>query len=123
MNTMTDSEVLARLIYLAYIAPDPHAPLKTEALLPFQAALELYARTAQNDWRAATSQAALEQLAGKLTLSASDSDTEQDCSDSCPVEWPEAPAEETPPLREKNLDNFQPVSVKLKASDTHSRDH
>lgn len=45
MEKLTDSEVLARLIYRAYIAPDPHAPLEAEALLPFTAALELYART------------------------------------------------------------------------------
>ena len=48
MEKMTDSEVLARLIYRAYIAPDPHAPLEADALLPFRAALDLYART----WRA-----------------------------------------------------------------------
>jgi len=49
MEKLTDSEVLARLIYRAYIAPDPHAPLEAEALLPFQAALELYARTWKGD--------------------------------------------------------------------------
>ena len=47
MERMTDTEVLARLIYRAYIAPDPQAPLEAEALLPFRAALDLYART----WR------------------------------------------------------------------------
>ena len=36
---MKDSEVLERLIYRAYIAPDPHAPLEDAALLPFAAAL------------------------------------------------------------------------------------
>lgn len=45
MEKLKDAEILARLIYRAYIAPDPHAPLEAEALLLFQAALELYART------------------------------------------------------------------------------
>ena len=49
MEKMKDSEVLARLIYRAYIQPDPHAPLEAEALLPFQSALDLYARTARNE--------------------------------------------------------------------------
>ena len=40
-----DSDLLARLIYRAYIAPDPHAPLEAEALLPFAAALRFYAKT------------------------------------------------------------------------------
>ena len=47
METMTDTEVLARLIYRAYIQPDPRAPLEAESLLPFRAALDLYARTAR----------------------------------------------------------------------------
>ena len=34
MEKMKDSDLLARLIYRAYIAPDPHAPLEAEALLP-----------------------------------------------------------------------------------------
>lgn len=46
METMKDTEVLARLIYRAYIQPDPRAPLEAESLLPFRAALDLYARTA-----------------------------------------------------------------------------
>lgn len=45
MEKMQDSDLLARLIYRAYIAPDPHAPLEAEALLPFAAALRFYART------------------------------------------------------------------------------
>ena len=44
---MTDTEVLARLIYRAYIQPNPLAPLEADALLPFRAALDLYARTAR----------------------------------------------------------------------------
>lgn len=53
MEKLTDSDVLARLIYRAYIAPDPHAPLEAEALLPFRAALDLYAKTAQAEAKAA----------------------------------------------------------------------
>ena len=108
MEKLTDSEVLARLIYRAYIAPDPHAPLEAEALLPFQAALELYART----WRA-------EEQGGGLHVP----DDDPNCGDSCPVELPEDPPEETPapPLREKDLDGFQPVNVKLKGADTHTQ--
>lgn len=49
METMTDTEVLARLIYRAYIQPDPRAPLEAESLLPFRAALDLYARTARKE--------------------------------------------------------------------------
>ena len=49
MEKMTDSEVLARLIYRAYIQPDPRAPLEAESLLPFRAALDLYARTARKE--------------------------------------------------------------------------
>ena len=45
MEKMKDSDLLARLIYRAYIAPDPHAPLEAEALLPFAAALRFYAKT------------------------------------------------------------------------------
>ena len=47
MEPMTDTEVLARLIYRAYIQPDPLAPLEADARLPFRAALDLYARTAR----------------------------------------------------------------------------
>lgn len=49
---MTDSDVIARLMYRAYIQPDPHAPLEAEALLPFREALDLYARAANAESRA-----------------------------------------------------------------------
>lgn len=30
IDKLSDSEILARLIYRAYIAPDPHAPLEAD---------------------------------------------------------------------------------------------
>ena len=126
MEKLTDTEVLTRLIYRAYIAPDPHAPLEAEALLPFQAALELYART----WRAEALRneqprilpADLYPWPARGCASADDRPDGADCcGDSCPVELPEDPPEEAaPPLREKDLDGFQPVNVKLKGADTHT---
>ena len=129
MEKLTDSEVLARLIYRAYIAPDPHAPLEADALLPFQAALELYAKT----WKGEAQGLKIVYVSGGnaggggdgaggafwTPQSVSDPDTTPDCGDSCPVELPEEPRE-TPPLREKNLDGFQPVSAVLKGANTHT---
>lgn len=98
METMTDSEVLARLIYRAYIAPDPHAPLEAEALLPFRAALDLYART----WRGEDADV---------------SDAAEGCGDCCPVELPEdVPGSDT--AEAPKLDGFEPVP--LRAHDTHT---
>lgn len=62
---MKDSEILERLIYRAYIAPDPHAPLEEAVLLPFATALRLYAKTC-----------------GTESSTACD-------ADACPVEYPE----------------------------------
>lgn len=122
MERLTDSEILARLIYRAYIAPDPHAPLEAEALLPFQAALELYART----WRA-------EELRNEplgifradpypwLARGYAPADDRPDgadcCDDSCPVELPDD-ASEPDTAAALDLDGFEPVP--LRAHDTHT---
>lgn len=87
MEKLKDAEILARLIYRAYIAPDPHAPLEAEALLPFTAALELYARTWGKEKRdeesyemlrrmAAEAGAPLQALQALQDETASDSDRE-----------------------------------------------
>lgn len=94
-----DSDILARLIYRAYIAPDPHAPLEAEALLPFAAALRFYARTVSAEEAAelmadnrrrmtdALELAKAEELsAASVVIAAADAP----CGDSCPVEYPEA---------------------------------
>ena len=99
MEKLTDVDILARLIYRAYIAPDPHAPLEADALLPFQAALDLYARTRNGRAQAApkaliiaggNGPGELKGGAGGPTYPppppVSDPDTEPCCGDSCPVE-------------------------------------
>lgn len=104
METMTDSEVLARLIYRAYIAPDPHAPLEAEALLPFRAALDLYART----WRGEDCGCAPAEP--------------EDCGDSCPVELPEdVPESDTAAAPEP--EEAQPAAPPLRAHATHTHTH
>lgn len=131
---MKDSDILARLIYRAYIAPDPHAPLEEAALLPFAAALELYARTygaeavlqeerrrledEKNAWERAADAVKYDEAermaaivyAHSQGLSAAGIITaaaEPDCADSCPVELPEEP--ESQPEQE--------------APDTHTHTH
>lgn len=80
MEKLKDSEILARLIYRAYIAPDPHAPLEDEALLPFQAALDLYARTVNQSETTTLLQNALFHVPAA---------TCEPCSDACPIVFPE----------------------------------
>ena len=121
MEKMTDSEVLARLIYRAYIAPDPHAPLEAEALLPFRAALDLYART----WRADENRDRAEGLGltpfcfvrGTASGSFGGPPRENGRGDSCPAEVPEA-VPETDTEQAPDLDGFEPVP--LRAHDTHT---
>ena len=135
MEKMTDSEVLARLIYRAYIAPDPHAPLEADALLPFRAALDLYART----WRADELRDELraDELRDELrneplrifpadlypwpARGCAPADDRPDgadcCGDSCPVELPDdVPESDT--AATPDLDGFEPVP--LRAHDTHT---
>lgn len=83
MEKLKDAEILARLIYRAYIAPDPHAPLEAEALLPFTAALELYARTWQHDREIAVK---IEEL---MNICARCQDEDETCGDACPITFPE----------------------------------
>lgn len=125
METMTDSEVLARLIYRAYIAPDPHAPLEAEALLPFQAALDLYARTRQADKLRDELRnepprifpADLYPWPARGCAPADDRPDGADCcGDSCPVELPEDASE--PDTGPKAMDGFEPAP--LRAHDTHT---
>lgn len=85
MEKLKDAEILARLIYRAYIAPDPHAPLEAEALLPFQAALELYARVWQHDREVAVK---LEELRN-ICVRCLDKDDDEPCGDACPIKFPE----------------------------------
>ena len=101
MNNLTDSEVLARLIYRAYIAPDPHAPLETEALLPFTAALELYARTWGKEKRDKESYGMLLRMAAEAgvklpeeTASGSDAPPEPLQPSDTPVSEPDTPADD-----------------------------
>ena len=114
MEKLKDAEILARLIYRAYIAPDPHAPLEAEALLPFQAALDLYART----WRADESKAAADRLG--LTPFYFANGGNGACGDSCPVELPED-ASESDTAAASDLDGFEPAP--LRAHDTHTHTH
>lgn len=84
---MTDTEILERLIYRAYIAPDPHAPLEAEALLPFQAALRLYVRTAFVEERRRDDEKFLEIFVSKGEPAPPDI-----CDgDACPVDLSDAP--------------------------------
>ena len=84
MEKLKDAEILARLIYRAYIAPDPHAPLEAEALLPFQAALELYARTWQHDREVVV------KFEGLRNLCATRLDEDEPCGNACPITFPES---------------------------------
>ena len=114
MEKLKDAEILARLIYRAYIAPDPHAPLEAEALLPCQAALELYARVWQHDREVAVK---IDEL---MNLCARCQDEDEPCSDACPI----TPAEPEPAAPDHDagaadkLDGFEPVP--LRAHDTHT---
>lgn len=114
MEKLKDAEILARLIYRAYIAPDPHAPLEAEALLPFQAALELYARVWKHDREVAVK---IEEL---MNLCARCQDDDEPCGDACPITYPEPapPASEPDTETADKLDGFEPVP--LRAHDTHT---
>lgn len=81
MEKMQDSDLLARLIYRAYIAPDPHAPLEAEALLPFAAALRFYARTVCAEEAAELMEEKRQQMLGRAARDAAGTL----CADSCPV--------------------------------------
>lgn len=106
METMKDSDLLARLIYRAYIAPDPHAPLEAEALLPFAAALRFYARTVCAEEAAELMEEKRQQM---LEHTASDAAGTL-CTDSCPVEFPEEPASD-------------PDTADTEPPDTHTHTH
>ncbi len=80
MENLKDSEILARLIHRAYIAPNPHAPLEAEALLPFQAALDLYARTVNQSETTTLLQNALLHVPAAAC---------EPCGDACPITFPE----------------------------------
>ena len=102
---MSDPEILARLIYRAYIAPDPRAPLEAEALLPFRAVLDLYARTVNRCDTVTACVSGCYKDATPLETDASACD-----ADACPVELPEEPEQTAapepdgavPPLRAKD---------------------
>lgn len=81
MEKMKDSDLLARLIYRAYIAPDPHAPLEAEALLPFAAALRFYARTVNAEEAAELMEEKRQQMLEHTARDAAG----RLCTDSCPV--------------------------------------
>lgn len=81
METMKDSDLLARLIYRAYIAPDPHAPLEAEALLPFAAALRFYARTVCAEEAAELMEEKRQQMLEQAARDAAGTL----CTDNCPV--------------------------------------
>ena len=121
IDKLSDSEILARLIYRAYIAPDPHAPLKDEALLPFQAALELYARVWQHDREVAVKFEELMNMCARCQ----DEDDDEPCGDACPITFPEPeqpPAVSDPDTETADkLDGFEPVP--LRAHDTHTHTH
>ena len=74
---MKDSEILERLIYRAYVAPGTSAPMEAAALLPFVAAMRLYAKR----------YAAEEEIEKEKLLAAT---FREFCNgDACPVEYPE----------------------------------
>ena len=119
MEKLKDAEILARLIYRAYIAPDPHAPLEAEALLPFQAALDLYARVWQHDREVAVK---FEELMNMCARCQDEENNDEPCGDSCPITFPEQ--EQPQPVSDPDiepagkLDGFEPVP--LRAHDTHT---
>lgn len=115
MEKMTDTEVLARLIYRAYIAPDPQAPLEAEALLPFRAALDLYART----WRADMDRHA---WYGDLLRQMAKENSTEGCGDCCPVELPEdVPESDTAAAPEpENAEPAAPPPLRAHATHTHT---
>lgn len=118
MEKLKDAEILARLIYRAYIAPDPHAPLEAEALLPFQTALELYARVWQHDREVAVKFEELMNMCARCQ----DEDDDKLCGDACPITFPEQeqpPAVSDPDTEPAGkLDGFEPAP--LRAHDTHT---
>ena len=74
---MKDSEILERLIYRAYVAPGTSAPMEAAALLPFVAAMRLYAKC----------YAAEEEIEKKELIAAAFGSV---CDgDACTVEYPE----------------------------------
>lgn len=85
---MKDSEILERLIYRAYVAPGTNAPMEAAALLPFVAAMRLYAKCYASE----------EEIEIKKQLAAS---FREFCNgDACPVKYPEpepVPDPDTPP--------------------------
>ena len=112
-----DSDILARLIYRAYIAPDPHAPLEAEALLPFAAALRFYAKTVKAeeteppalkyDSQAIAAALGYAHDIGASAASVIIAAADAPCGDSCPVEFPEEPASD-------------PDTADTKPPDTHT---
>ena len=104
---MKDSEILERLIYRAYVAPGTSAPMEAAALLPFVAAMRLYAKC----------YAAEEEIEIKKELIAAGFGSVCD-GDACPVEYPEpqpVPEPDTPP---------EPADTHTHThTHTHSQDH
>ena len=73
-----DSEIIARLIYMAFVAPErANINIGDVSFVPFAAALKLYARAAARE-----------------TVSESDARADAPCNgDSCTVTYPDAPPE------------------------------
>ena len=116
---MSDPEILARLIYRAYIAPDPRAPLEAEALLPFRAVLDLYARTVNrcDTVTACASGCYKDTTPFETEASACD-------ADACPVELPEEPEQTAADCdggAADKLDGFEPVPLRAHDTHTHTR--
>ena len=109
MTTITDrqkdSEIIARLIYMAFVAPErANINIGDVSFVPFAAALELYARAAARE-----------------NVSESDARADAPCNgDSCPVELPED-ASEPDKAAAPDLDGFEPVP--LRSHDTHTHTH
>ena len=97
---MKDSEILERLIYRAYVAPGTSAPMEAAALLPFAAAMRLYAKC----------YAAEEETEKQKLIAAT---LREFCNgDACPVEYPAPPAESDPDTQQEpsELDGFEPYN-------------
>ena len=96
---MKDSEILERLIYRAYVAPGTNAPMEAAALLPFVAAMRLYAKC-----YAAEEETKL--IAATFRKSCN--------GDACPVEYPEPE-----PVSEPDT----PPEPEPEPPDTHTHTH
>lgn len=106
MATITDrqkdSEIIARLIYMAFVAPErANINIGDVSFVPFAAALELHARMREAENREEKSRRSLRWLTEAVgagmpeeTVSESDARADAPCDgDSCPVTYPDAPPE------------------------------